>query len=826
MSGQIEPAEFSEEAVSAFQQFGAYANYRSHPDVRDGLKLGARRTVWAMYELTKAYPEKDTIKAASVTGDVMKFHPHGDSGIYDGMVTMAHVPDDGRPVKRVMPLIEGQGSWGNYDDGAAASRYTECKLAPAAMAMLGDTRGMRGITGAPETRENAVDMVDNYDGRQKEPTILPALLPAYVINGNEGIGVGSSTLSPGHNITEVMNLAIKMVDTPNPRWDTIAQYLPGPDMPSDADIFDTDDGGIKAYMTEGMGGFVMRARYTVEEYKDGRKTLHRMVVTGLPYRVTPTKVIGGIGSMVANGEIAGDLEAHDYSANGETEVVIDLKQNPVDETIQRLLFAGKTTGLQRTFSVYSNAIVDGRVRTIGTIEALRIWIEHRREVVTRRSRYRLDRAQERMEIVLGFIKAVPIGEEIVTLVRASNDKSDAADGMIAKWGFTDRQAYAVLDMSLSQLTKLSTDRYERERESLLEIIDDCEDLLAHPASLDKRLKQEMRAVRDEFGEDRRGTLRLGESPVIARPTTPAIEVPAAKGLFVLGSSGWLRWAKTRGVNREMGNDWVTSIKPITNQNKLDAVSNFGYQYRLLCDDLPEKMTKVDALFPLDPGEKIVYTEVGATIPGTADLVMVSDKGNVKRLNEDTWTGITPKEGKPVFKNAIPTEEDDRVRFAFHLPEGSDIGILTSWGRLTRIKEEAIRARGRGAAGLGTIRFEGDTDEIVWAGPITDDTQMVYWTSEEQIGWFGCSGLKRVNRTSLGQTVTRSNNRIIGAAIGEGDTFNYFGGESGGPQQVRLEGQTAGWNLSDRQLKLSADGIKRARATWITNEAADAAEEAA
>lgn len=815
MPANIEETDFSQEATEAFQQFGAYSNYRAINDVRDGLKLGGRRIIFSMYEAGLTPANRRTTKAASAIGDAMKYHPHGNSGIYTAMVTMAHVPAEGRPVKTYCPLIHGQGGWGDLDFGAAAERYTECRLNEAAVALIGSAPGI--IDGAAEIRESGVEMVPNYSGEKMEPTVLPSMLPNFVVNGSEGIGTGVATNAASHNMKETFDLAIKMVDNPNPRWETIAALLPGPDMAADADIYDTPDGGIKEYMTEGIGGFIMRARYEVEEYKIGRKTGHQINVTGLPYRVSPNKAMAGITQLINRGELPEDLETANYTTSAGMNLVIDVKENDVEDVIHRLLFHGSTSGFQVRIAVFSNAIVDGHVRTVSTIEALRLWIEHRRDVVRRRSRYRLDRAEERLEVVEGFIKAVPIAEEIVKVVRASADKAEAAEEMIRIWAFTDRQTTAILDMTISQLTKLGVDRYIKERNTLTALIAECRDLLDNPSSLDKRLKQEMRALRDQYGTERRCTLRLDESADVIRPTTPAIEIPAVKGLLVKASGNWVRWSKTRGVNRVVGaSEHVTSIKPITNQNYLDAISSFGYQYRLLCDDLPEKMTKADGLFALDPGEKVIYVEAGATVPGdNVDLVVMTKSGLIKRLSESVWTDAKPGKYKQVLQ--VDDKVSDPAEFAFLLPDGDDIGIITGYGRLLRITRDGLMAKGRTARGLDGIKLEGDNDYIVWAGPINDETQITYFTSDEQIGWFFCSDVPAGRRNGRGTTITKSSNLITGVVAGIGDTLNYFDGTTEEAVTGTLAGQGAGCGLTDKQLKLHADGIKKAKAVWITSE---------
>lgn len=813
----LEQVEYGAEMRSRFQQFGTYANFtRGVPNVLDGLKPVQRRIIWAMYTMG-AVPGKAKYKAMDCIGQTSRYHPHGDSAVYDTMANMAHVPSEGKPFKRPVPLIEGQGSWGDLLDGAAAPRYTECSLSEQAVALLGS---FSEIGSTPEISENTVNMIPNYSGRYDEPEILPALWPHYLVNTSKGIGVGIASNLASHNLTEVLNLAIKMVDTPNPRMETIRSIMPGPDMPCDADIFDNDnpEDGIEAYYQEGRGGFTMRARLEIEEYQiSARKKGHRVVAVTLPYQVDPEHVVQGISDMVYSGDLPADVEVNNFSNIKGIRVAIDVKENDPEDIIRRVLYYGRRSGLQRSFYVNSNAIVDGKVRTVGILEALRYWINHRRTVVRRRSRYRMDRANERLEIVMGLLQAIPIADKIVEMIRQSDNRQEAEKTLQEPhWGFTPRQATAILDMTLSQLTKLSTDRYLDEKSKLEGIIDECKDLLDNPASLDTRLKKEMRQVRDEFGYDRRCTIQEG-SAYVDPPETPAVEIPAINGYLIRTGKNWVRWANRTTVNNVVGNDYVTDKIRITDGNRMDGISNMGWHYRIMCGDLPEKMTNANALFPaMDPGENLVLADTAAPYGEGTALVVIAEAPDenpvIKRIEWDNWASL--RAGKQ--REIIPLEEGWSVTQAFFLPpEGYDIGIISGYGKMLKMEPDAINPKGRAARGNPVMKLNDESDTIIWAGAVKADQDIVYWNTESMIGWFNTNDVEYGNRNTQGQLISRSDYLIAGVLVGDGSNVNWFGSGMEEPKSVSIDEQPGGTKLTDKKMAISAPGITKSNARWIS-----------
>lgn len=761
--------EFSHEAKAAFAEFGAYTNSRAIPDVRDGLKSGARRMLWAFHQAS-AVPGKPTRKAALLVGQVMAYHAHGDAGIYDTVVTMAHVPSDGAPTKKVIPLIYGQGSWGDPDNGAAASRYTEARLNEQAMMLLGQSDEILGKGEKAEVFEDGVRMVKNYTGELDEPVVLPALWPQFVINGVEGIGVGVSTSTPGHHPREVLDLALTLVDTDTPRMTTVRKILSGPELPADCDIFDVN-GGIDSYLTTGRGQFIMRARYTVESKKgESGRMRHTMVVTGLPFRVSPSMVIAGINELSADGVIPPTPAVNLSDATG-TRLEIDLGQADPEAMIKHLLFHGKKTRLQEQFSVNSWAIVGGQVRRVSTLDALRAWVSHRRSVIRHRSKFRLDRATERHEVVTGFLKAVPIAHLIVELVRASQDRTEAAAAMVARWSFTERQCQAILDMSVGQLSKLGVDKYESERQTLEARIAECNDLLSNPKALNSRLKEEIRAAKALFSDyERRCRIVEGDGR-IEKPKSVADVIPAKKIVIARTSSHYLRQVSKRNINPVVGIDHVVEFIETSSHHMVDVVTNRGNLTRLKPESVPDRSTKADALIPgaMSLGERSVFASSSTR---EADLFTVTRGGLVKRTGCDELSRLRPGRTYSIMPTA-----DDEVAWAFYddpTLAGRRIVGVTEKGYVAAVdaNDEVFRAKGRSARGNPLMRVS-QGDRLVWVGMLTNGDRLVAWTQLGGAFTFTASQLSTHARGTKGTLVCHHKSPLAGVVSGSERTLMIF-----------------------------------------------------
>lgn len=810
----VEQVEFSAEMHSKFRQFGAYVNAsRAIPDVRDGLRPVHRRILWGMYEMG-ARPGKGKYKSMDAIGQVSRYHPHGDAALYGAMASLAHVESEGLPFRQPLPLIDAQGSWGDLVEGPAAPRYTECSLHEHGMALLGADDS---IDGGAEIAEDGVDKIANYSGRYDEPTILPARWPAFVVNGQMGIGVGIAMSTPAHNLREVMNLAIKLVDTPNPRMETILSIMPGPDPACDADIFDDHTGyGIESYYETGYGRFFMRAKIDVADVTPPRARIkqHKLNIHSLPWSVSPESVVSGIQSMMDR-ELLPPVEIVNLSDMRGVNIVLEIGSNDPDDIIQRLLYHNGLSKLQTSFSVNSHAIVRGRIQNIGILDAIKEWIAHRRQVVVRRSKFRLRRAEARIEIVDGYLTAIPQADKIVEMIRQCDGRQEAEQRLQEpQWGFTAPQATAIMDLTLSQITRLSADRYLDERNKLEALAQECREIISDPSKLDSTLKSEMRAVRDTYSENRRCTIREG-SPVISAPETPAVEIPAVNGYLAVTGRNWIRWVRRESFNRTLAADYVTQVIPCTDQNRIECITDWGYHSRDFMSDVPKDITNSSVFFHdvLDQGENPVMVGTAANFT-EPDIMMVTSYGKVKRLAFDTWAGH--RVGKPF--QIIGMEETEYVRQSFFIPgdRESEMAILTAFGRSLRFDVDAVATKGRAAKGIAGASLEGDNDDVVWAGISDPDDEIVYWTVDNTVGRYRIGDVSRASRGTKGKTFNKSGFVVSGAIRVPADSghrqFGMFGPALETPLFINLDDIPSGKGLGDDDL-LKVKGVVKATAHW-------------
>jgi len=479
----IEPIDIQEEMERSFLDYAmSVIVSRALPDVRDGLKPVHRRILWAMNELN-ANPDRPTMKSARVTGEVMgKYHPHGDSAIYDSLVRMA------QDFSLRHRLIEPQGNFGyTPDDSPAAARYTECRLDPLALRLLADID------------ENTVDFLDNYSGEFSEPEVLPARFPNLLVNGGQGIAVGMATSIPPHNLGEVIDATLHLIDNPDAEPGDLMAFVKGPDFPTGGLIMGRA-GIADAYRT-GKGSIKMRARAEIVE----GKTNDTIVVTELPYQVSPNAVFSKIKELLAAKELDGISDINDFSSKGETRIEIKLKRDAPALVVLNNLY--KRTPLQTSFSMNAVALVDGVPRTLNLRELLVPYIKHQVEVITRRSQFRLDKKLARAHIVEGLIKALDLIDEIIAAIRASEDKAAARDALMSKpFEFSEIQANHILDMPLSRLTRLGRADLDAEMEKLREEIAELERILNDEARLYEVMKEQLNEVKDEVADERRSEL--------------------------------------------------------------------------------------------------------------------------------------------------------------------------------------------------------------------------------------------------------------------------------------------------------------------------------
>ncbi|MTB11416.1 MAG: DNA topoisomerase 4 subunit A, partial [Actinobacteria bacterium] len=475
----VQPVALQDEMERSFLDYAmSVIMARALPDVRDGLKPVHRRIIWDMEE-QGFRPDRPFVKSARVSGDTMaKYHPHGDTAIYDALVRMA------QPFSLRHPLIAFHGNYGSPDFGPAASRYTECRLHPLAMHLLADID------------ENTVDMVDTYDGSREEPVVLPARFPNLLVNGCQGIAVGMATNIPPHNLGEVIDACIHLLMNPEATTDDLMAFVKGPDFPTGGSILGRS-GILDAYRT-GRGSIKMRATAAIEETKRGGM---QIVVTELPYQTSCSAIAGRIQELVDNGELDGIADVNDGSSGGKTYLTIQLKRDANANVVLNNLF--KQTQLQTSFGVNMVALVDGVPRQLTLVDALNGYIRHQIEVLTRRTTFRLDKAQRRLHLLEGRIKALDVIDQIIKLIRESEDAPAAKSSLMnPPYEFSEVQAIDILDMQLRQLTRLSRIDLETEMGQLNERIAELEGILADDVKLRAVISEEMLAIRAEFATPR------------------------------------------------------------------------------------------------------------------------------------------------------------------------------------------------------------------------------------------------------------------------------------------------------------------------------------
>src|SRR5437773_2304776 len=452
---------------------------RALPEVRDGLKPVHRRILYAMYK-EGITPDKRYIKCAGVVGEVIKkYHPHGDAAVYDTLVRMA------QDFNMRYPLVDGQGNFGSVDgDRAAAYRYTECRLTRLAAEMLTDIE------------KETVDFVPNFDESTEEPTVLPTKVPNLLINGSDGIAVGMATKIPPHNLTEIIDATILLINKPGATIDEVLSVVPGPDFPTGAYLYGKS--GIKAAYETGRGQFTMRAKAAIER---PAKEKQQIVITEIPYQVNKAKTIERIAQLVQEKKLEGISDMRDESDRDGVRIVIELKRGEQPEVILNNLY--KHTQLQENFGMIMLAIVNGQPRTLPLTEAIQLFIDHRVTVVRRRTAYELRKAEERAHILLGFLKALQQLDAIIKLIRASKSPAEARQGLMTRFDFTERQAQAILELQLQRLTALERDKIQQEYDDLQKKIAGYKEILASEKVLKKVIVDELKQIQKDYGDVRR-----------------------------------------------------------------------------------------------------------------------------------------------------------------------------------------------------------------------------------------------------------------------------------------------------------------------------------
>src|SRR3954454_23956344 len=570
--GSVEPIELQEEMERSFLDYAmSVIVARALPDARDGLKPVHRRILYGMFD-QGLRPDRPHAKCARITGDVMgKYHPHGDSAIYDALVRMA------QPFSLRHPLVDFHGNYGSQDFEPAAARYTECRLDPLAMQLLA------GID------EGTVDMVANYDGREHEPEVLPARFPNLLVNGSQGIAVGMATNIPPHNLGEVIDAVTHLIDNPEATPDNLMEFVKGPDFPTGAYILGR--GGIMDAYRTGRGSIRMRARAEIVE---GTRGGDEIIVSQLPYQTSVSTVASKIEELVTSRQLEGIRDVRNLSAGVDTKLVIYLKKDAAANVVLNNLY--KHTPLQTSFGVNMVALVDGVPRTLNLAQALQAYIDHQVEVIRRRSKFRLDKAQKRAHIVEGLVNALGKIDRIIALIRGSDDKATARAGLMAKpFNFSEIQAEHILDMRLVMLTRLNGNELKDELEKLRETIAELESILGSESKLRGVIKSEMAEIRQKFATPRRAEITFdpGEIDLEDLIEDEDLVVSLSRNGYVKSVGGDAFRTQGRGGRGVRAatlrdNDYVADLLMTTAHSYLLFFSNRGKVYRLKAHEIPMK----------------------------------------------------------------------------------------------------------------------------------------------------------------------------------------------------------------------------------------------
>lgn len=728
---------------------------RALPDVRDGLKPVHRRILYGMNELGVT-PDKPHKKSARITGDVMgKYHPHGDSSIYEAMVRMAQWWS-----YRYM-LVDGHGNFGSMDgDGAAAQRYTEARMSKIALEMLRDIN------------KNTVDFADNYDASEREPLVLPARFPNLLVNGATGIAVGMATNIPPHNLGETIDAVKLMMDNPEVTTRELMEVLPGPDFPTGALVMGKS-GIHKAYET-GKGSIVLRSRTEIEETKSGRE---RIVVTEFPYMVNKTKVHEHIVRLVQEKRIDGITAVRDESNREGVRFVIEVRRDASANVILNNLF--KMTQMQTNFGFNMLAIQNGVPKILSLRQILSSYIEHQKEVVTRRTIFDKEKAEARAHILEGLLIALDHIDEVIRIIRNSQTDAEAQAELMSKFKLSERQSQAILDMRLRRLTGLERDKIQSEYDDLVALIADLADILAKPERVATIIKEELEEVKRKFGDARRTELMVGE--VLSLEDEDLIEETDV--LITLSNKGYIKrldqaefTAQKRGGRGVQGtgvkdDDFVRELVSTSTHDHLLFFTNKGRVYRLKGYEIPEygrtaKGLPIVNLLKLDEGESIqTIINVEQDRSDEAYLFFTTRQGLVKRTNVAEFSNIRQNGLK-----ALNLRDEDELINVFLTDGNTDVIIGTKYGYSVRFNEAVVRNMGRSATGVRGVNLR-EGDKVVGASVVTDQDEVLIITekgygkrtmaSEYPTKGRGGKGIKTAN-------ITEKNGPLAGLLTIKGD----------------------------------------------------------
>ena len=669
---------------------------RALPDVRDGLKPVQRRILYSMIELNNG-PDKPHRKCARIVGDTMgKYHPHGDSSIYEAMVKLA------QEWNTRYKLVDGHGNFGSVDgDGAAAMRYTEARLSKISMEMLADIN------------KDTVDFAPNFDETEKEPMVLPSKFPNLLVNGTSGIAVGMATNIPPHNLREIINAVVKIIDNRvleerETELEELLEIVKGPDFPTGAQILGTQ--GIEEAYRTGRGKIKVRAITNIEPMQNGKQ---RIVITELPYMVNKARLIEKIADLVKDKKIEGITEIRDESDRTGMRVVIELKRDCNANVLLNQLY--KHTQLQDTFGVIMLALVNNEPKVLNLYQMLYYYLEHQKEVVTRRTRYELNKAQERAHILQGLMVALDHIDEVISIIRSSKNVQEAKDRLIQRFELTDAQAQAIVDMRLRALTGLEREKLESELRELMEKIKELEAILADGKILLRTIKEELLIVVEKFGDERRTSIGYDEEEIdfedmIKRETTviAMTKLGYIKRMTVNNFKSQHRGGKGIKGMQTLEEDYIEDLVMTTTHHYVLFFTNKGRVYRLKAYEIPESSrttrgTAIINLLQLQPDENITALITLKDYKGGRYLFMTTKNGLVKKTDISEYQNIR-KSGI----TGINLREGDELIEVKATDNKHDVILVTKHGMCIRFKETDVRCTGRNSMGvIGMNLSEGD-----------------------------------------------------------------------------------------------------------------------
>lgn len=683
--------EISDEMRTSFLDYAmSVIVARALPDVRDGLKPVHRRILHSMNELG-IVADKPYKKSARIVGDVIgKYHPHGDTAVYDAMVRMS------QDFSYRYELVQGHGNFGSIDgDGAAAMRYTEARMSKISMELLKDIQ------------KDTVDFMDNYDGEEKEPVVLPARFPNLIVNGAVGIAVGMATNIPPHNLRETINATLAIMDNPDiTTMELMENYIYGPDFPTGGIILGRS--GIKQAFETGRGSIITRSRVNIEEMDNGKK---RIIVTEIPYQVNKANLVEKIASLVREKLIEGITDLRDESNREGIRIVIELRKDVQADVLLNQLY--RMTSLQTSFGVNLLALVDGAPKQLGVKEALQCYVDHQINVTERRTRYELRKAEDRAHILEGLKIALDHIDAIIALIRGSRDNAEALNGLMSQFNLSEIQARAILEMQLRRLTGLERDKIESEYETLMKLITDLRDILANHSRVLEIIRTELTEVRDKFGDDRRTEISDADFDMQDEDLIPVEDI-----VITMTTNGYIKRlpidtyrTQNRGGKGIKGmavneDDVVDFLLTMSTHDNLLLFSNLGKVYRIKGYQVPlssrtSKGMPIVNLLELDKEEKIKAMIAVKKDSESTHYVFATKNGIVKKTATSEFTNIMKK-----GKIAIVLNDNDELIGVKETTGDDEILIAASNGKVARFHETDIRSMGRKSIGVKGMNVDG------------------------------------------------------------------------------------------------------------------------